>query len=482
MACLAIAIGFTLESSDAASELAGLIVRTPAVFAPLVMTGILLAVKRLRQRVALLLARPRRSLEQLRERMASLPVRLRLRAVMKTAIVYFSSAVWIGCAVAKSSPPEIPYLAPLVFPLLFLAVDSTEKLSERALIALSVVAFLALASFPFAPLAFGVGGLLLTAFSLVVVLVTLARALRWRGMLFGQSPYSAAPPLLAVTLTILALVASVPDTALFPRDRQQWPIVAGEKLANSLYDLGLTFPQLLASLQAQSPGTIEPVIATLDPNLFGQWERAADPGRSLLALMVEAAVVPRTEGLVLTFPIDRSRSAIVVGAPSYLDRTHLRTCYSVACGEGFSAENCTERQPEKPLRHWTPYFALDKAESEAPGKMFSYQPTGNKYCVLFSVPLHTSGSRVPHIVRVADLWPLRTRIVGVTGVDFEGELPGSEVRLVDDRESTGSLEVEITRDGLGPDSDWLQNPPLIEVTASNEHLLEPFRGKRIALR
>jgi hypothetical protein len=64
----------------------------------------------------------------------------------------------------------------------------------------------------------------------------------------------------------------------------------------------------------------------------------------------------------------------------------------------------------------------------------------------------------------------------VTGVEFEGQLPGPEVRLRDEHESTGSMEIEVTRPG--PDRDRWNLLRLVEVTQENEHLLEPFRGGR----
>ena len=42
------------------------------------------------------------------------------------------------------------------------------------------------------------------------------------------------------------------------------------------------------------------------------------------------------------------------------------------------------------------------------------------------------------------------------------------------------MEIAISRDASGPklDPTWLEEPPLIEVTAANEHLLQPFRERR----
>jgi hypothetical protein len=93
-----------------------------------------------------------------------------------------------------------------------------------------------------------------------------------------------------------------------------------------------------------------------------------------------------------------------------------------------------------------------------------------------------SGTGEPHWVRASDIWPLRIRLRQVSGVSFDGSVPGPEVRLTNDRPGSGTLEVEVSADGVGPDSDWLEEPPLIEVTAANEHLLELFRQGRVTLR
>ena len=478
LASLSFVVAFTVESYDAARAVAGLIVATPAVVGAIVLAAIVLGASAAR------FGRLGLRTQQLRGRLAEVPRAARVRAVMKAAIVYINSTVWIGSALARSSIPDSHYLVPLVFPLVFLAADSATQLSRRATITLSMIGILALLLFPFAPVGSELGNVCMLALSALVAVAIVARLVGWRGVLarvLGPDPFSAAPAALAFGLAALALAASVPDLLIVPRERQTWPVGAAERLADDLYESGFTFPRLWAALQRQSPGTVEYTMAILDPNLFHQPEPVVDAGWSLLALMVEPAVVARTAGVVLTFPINATRSAIVVRAPSYLDRTHVRTCYSSVCGAQPPPERCTERQPERPLRHLPPYFEVDREEPVV-GTTFSFLRLGQKYCILFSIPLHTSGSRVPHIVRVSEQWPLHVRIRRVEGVDVEGPLPGAEVRLVDDRAATGSMEVEVSSDGLGPLSNWLEEPPLIEVTAANEHLLQPFRERRASLR
>jgi hypothetical protein len=70
----------------------------------------------------------------------------------------------------------------------------------------------------------------------------------------------------------------------------------------------------------------------------------------------------------------------------------------------------------------------------------------------------------------------------VTGVSFEGALPGLEVRLNNDERGTGTVEVEASAHGIGPEADWLEQLPLLEVGAANEILLEPYRQGRVTPR
>jgi hypothetical protein len=97
---------------------------------------------------------------------------------------------------------------------------------------------------------------------------------------------------------------------------------------------------------------------------------------------------------------------------------------------------------------------------------------------VFSIGLRTSGSGVSHIIRAASQWPLNSHITSVTGVPFEGQLPGAEVRVSGDSASIGAIEVRVSSGALFP-LDWLLEPPLIEVTAENEHLLQTFRTGRV---
>lgn len=130
------------------------------------------------------------------------------------------------------------------------------------------------------------------------------------------------------------------------------------------------------------------------------------------------------------------------------------------------------------MRHDRPYFPVDPA-SDAPSRV---QPPGATWCLRFFVPLRLSGTGETHWLRVPQLWPLHARIRQVTGASFDGALPGPEVRLRNDEHATGTVEVEVSAHGIGPEADWLEQPPLLELSAANEALLEPYRQGRVTPR
>jgi hypothetical protein len=461
-------VTFTLESYDAAREIVRVIVGMHATWGVL-LVGALLAFWFRKRVVAVVVDR---HISRWRAAWSAMPLRPRLRAVMKAAFIYFSAAIWIGSGVARSTTPESHYLAPLVFPLVFLAADEANALSARQAAILFVIGFVALLAFPFAVVASRLTNVLLVVFSAFAVLRTIAWAARGRWSLAGSALSTALHPALVYVIVAAILAGSIPDTILVRRERLSWPIAPAEKLAKTLYQSGLSFSQIMASSQRQAP-TLMQYASMVDPSLFGAPQDASDPGWSLLALIVEPSVAARTEGVWFSFPVRGSKSAMVVRAPSYLDRTHLRTCYLRTCDEEPTADDCTEREPQQPISHLPPYFAIDRHKPDRPGELFAYERSG-RYCTLFFVPLHTVGSGVTHAVRVVDQWPLHLRITRVSGIAFEGALPGANVALLDTRQATGTLTVAMSSDGPGPPSDWLEDPPIVEVTAANEHLLKRF--------
>ncbi len=467
VACLAFALTFTCESYDAARDILRVIVAMHPAWGTVVVGA---AVGLCSGRGRGLLRVLDRSASQLRARWSAVSLRLRWRAAMKAAFVYFSSAIWIGSALVRSAVPERHYLAPLVFPLVFLAADAGDQFSKRHAILLMLIGFAALLSFPFAAFAFLLVGMFLRLFSAWALVATIASVAQRSWSLARRALSAAVRPAFVYVILGAICAGSLPDTIIVSRERLSWPIAPAEKLAKSLYQSGLTFSQILAALQRQAPGTMH-YVSMLDPNIFDAPQDVRDDGWSLLALIVEPPLVERTEGVWFSFPVHGSRSAMVVRAPSYLDRTHLRTCYLGSCDDEPTADRCTEREPDQPVSHRPPYFGINKHKPDRPGEIAANSRSG-RYCTLFLVPLHTFGSGVPHMVRVIDQWPLHLRISQVSGIPFQGALPGPDVELLDTRQATGTLEVQVSSDGFGPASEWLEDPPLVEVTAANQHLLK----------
>jgi hypothetical protein len=478
IAALAVAATFAIESSTVAAQLARVLLRpTVFVLGLLLVMGVGVAV---RKPVRTLIRRIAEGAQEWRHRLLDMPAPVRLRAAMKLAAMYLVTAVWIASTTVRGLRiPDAHYFLPAVVPLAFLAADAAQSMSGRTAAGLIGVLLLSDISLLFAPLACVLGSVLCVVTGAVSFVFLLVHALRSRDGL-GSDLEARPSSRVAIAGTMLVCLMSVPDALIYPRTRQVWPVATTEKMVRGLYDSGFTFPQLMGELQGQAPYTIQSMIASLDPNLFRDPVPPSDATLSLLAMIVDPTIAARTHDVVMRLPAPRRQSAVAIRSASVLDRAHLRTCYARSCDEQIDPRRCTTRDPHGMVRHERPYFPV--VEVRASDSLFSYQPPGATYCIRFLIPLRVAGTGEPHWLRVTDLWPLDTRIRQVSGVSFEGALPGPEVRLSNDRPGTGTLEVEVSAHGIGPESDWLEQPPLIEVSSANEHLLEPFRHGRVTLR
>ena len=482
-AALAVAALFAIESSMAALQIARLVAWPSAVIAGvLVVIGAAAAVApSARTRLGRIGAPVRRW----RRRFADLPAPIRLRVAMKLAATYLIAVPWIAAA-GRLQMPAAHYFAAAVPPFVFLAADATAALSDRFVATSIGVLVLAVVALPFAPLATALGSVYCTLAAGAAFLVMVLHLIR-SGAHPGSDLETRPSAGVAVAGVLLACLASLPDAGLYPRARQVWAVTTAETMVRKLYAAGFTFPQLMRALQGQAPYTIQSMVASLDPALLHDTPPpdASTPDAStpsLIAIIVDPAIAARTRDVVARVDTPDRRAALVVRAASVLDRSRLRTCYAHSCDEQIDPERCITRNPEATVQHDRPYFPVDKREMPAPGALPSYQPPGRTYCIRFFVPLRMSGSAEPHWLRVSQIWPFRIRISQVSGVAFDGTVPGAEVRLTNDRPGSGTLEVEVSAHGVGPDSDWLEEPPVLEVTPAHEQLLEPFRRGRVTLR
>jgi hypothetical protein len=356
-------------------------------------------------------------------------------------------------------------------------------MSGRAAWSLIGVAMLALVSLRFAPFAVGIGSVLCVVTAALLFLFLLVRALRYRDGL-GHDLEARPSGRVALGAAVLVCLMCLPDALIYPRTPQVWPVRTAVDIVRGLYDSGFTFPELMDALQEQAPYTLDSMIANLDPHVFGDPPMMRDSTLSLLAMIVDPAVAERSRNVVMRVDTAAGRAAIAIRSTSLLDRSRLRTCYARSCDEPIDPQRCITREPSAPVRHDRPYFPVDKIETPAAGSLFSYQPSGTTYCIRFSIPLRLSGTGEPHWLRVPELWPLplQTRIRQVTGASYDGIVPGPEVRLHNDQRGSGTVEIEVSARAFGPESNWLEQPPLVELDDANEHLLELYRHGHLTWR
>ncbi|MEO6025370.1 MAG: hypothetical protein ABIR79_00700 [Candidatus Binatia bacterium] len=478
LAAVTVAATFALESSRAAAQLAHLLV-VPSMLA-LGLLLVAIGATALFRSGRALLRRIADTGRARRRRFLALPPLPRVRVAMTLAALYLIAAGALA-SMNRLRVPDAHYFATAVFPLVFLAADASEALSRRTAASLLVVLVLALGSLLFAPLAIALGSVLCVIAVGFGSLLLLARAIRSGGGTVSELGARRSSGL-AVAGALLVCLMSAPDALIYPRTPQLWPVVTAETMVRRLYASGLTFAELMSGLQGQAPFTLQAMIASLDPEfaIDPPMPDAATP--ALLTTIVDPANAARASDVLVRMDTPSGQPALAIPLASFLDRAGLRTCYATSCDEPIDPGRCTTRRSQGPVRHDRPYFPVDTIDVEAPGDRSSLYPAGSTWCVRFFVPLRTSGSREPHWLRAPDLWPLHVRIRAVTGVSFDGALPGPEVRLSNDARATGTVEVEVSAHGVGPEADWLEQPPLVEVGAANEMLLEPYRQGRATLR
>ena len=82
------------------------------------------------------------------------------------------------------------------------------------------------------------------------------------------------------------------------------------------------------------------------------------------------------------------------------------------------------------------------------------------------------GHNATHLIRVGGISPEEDwKITRVTGVEFEGQIPGTQIRVLDHQASSGYAEFEVNGVAGAHPWNWLRH--FIEVTNDNAHLLQP---------
>ncbi len=456
---LAFAIPFFWESTDAAVAMVQQLPTTPFAVGFAIMGGAVALAVRMSPQMRL---------------PDSMSTPQRVRAVMVAALIYTTTTVLLVDVLVSHELPQPRFFTLSMFPFLFLVAEPMVRLGWRTTLAFAALESLALLLLPFAPHA----GPLLQGLTAIIgggyAVEVLARQISWRGA--GLLPARALWPTAAVCLCVIAI--AVWDIVMVSNrgPRQGVALAEGERLVTKLYSAGYSYSELLGSLQGPAADDLLPLLADYDPNLFTEPSRPlSNENFSLLVVRVPNAAMSRASGVIAAVPVDASMSAIVVRSErSYLDWIHMRQCSWTTYSGRPASYDCRQPRTDQPLSHGRPWVELSNASSLSNVGVPAPAPDRS---IHFEVPVHTPGRGMPRIVRATSEWPSTWRIARVSGVEFEGELPGVELRLPDRREADGVMEFEYTA-GLPGDEPWVWVPHVMEVTQDNEPLLEPFRSAR----
>ena len=473
--CVAFVIPFCLDSLDAARAAAQSLFRPSAGAVAMAVGGALfvLAVRRLRRN----------------DLLGSMSQVARIGTVMTGALLYLTLTAWVASVFFRLPvPPESRYFAPASFPLLFVSSASIPALGRRAFVVLIGVEAVALLLLPFAPEAplSGRGPLVLimTAFALTAAVSATIR----RGMLLPpRSSFG------IVLLVAFAVGVTVPDFFKPSRaEKHAFVLWEGERIVSALYGKGYTYPEVFGSLEGPAANTVLALAASLDPDLFGKPAFPVEPDFSLLLLKVPLTGAAQTKGVIAAIPVDRIRAAIVVRQDrSFVDWIRAEICRT-AHGQASRPGDCIRIVPDAPLLHLGEYVAIrDTASPQSDNRVHGTEhfarpswrwpepgdgarPGGNTEGPLYvRIPVRTPGRGIAHVLRGGGIVPDATwRFLDVKGVEFEGDLPGAQIRFPDTHASSGVVDVEVRGIGNHPPWEWLRH--FIEVTEENAHLLEQY--------
>lgn len=398
----------------------------------------------------------------------------RVRAIMTAALIYATATIWLGNLLLSHGVPAPRYFLPASLPFLYLVAEQLGALAMRPTILVGTLAGLSLLL-----LSFATHGLAVLQVPVVIVVTAytsgaIVRLMRSAGS--GPSPGRSLWP--TVMICLCAMAVAVGDIILIYKRGavQALTLADAEQLVSRLYAAGYTYPELLGSLQGPAADDLMPLLTERDPHRFTQpSHHLVDADFSLLVAKVPHTSISTAHGVVAAVPVDDSRSAIVVRSErTYLDWIGMRRCTWTSDEAPATSYRCTGPRMDRPLPYNWPYVEFADA---APLSAARPPDQANDWSVRYEVPVRTPGRRDPHIVHLTNEWPATWRIVRVSGVEFEGELPGVEIRLPDTRAAAGVVELEFIA-AVPVDLPWVWLPHGIEVTQDNEHLLEPLRSPR----
>ncbi len=399
---------------------------------------------------------------------AALSAAERVGAVMAGALVYAVSTIWLANVLLMQGVPAPRYLVPAMFPFVFLVAERVAVLGTRTTIAVAVLESVAMLALHWAP-----RGLVVLQVGVAAIITVYAGALIIRFLRSRGAPGGLWPAFAVLACAVAVVVGETIVTAKRGGD-ERLTLGVVEPLVAKLYGDGYAYPELLGALQGPAADAMLALLTERDPHRFDPPPRVVAPPYSLLVIEASDAAIARTDGVVAAAPVGRDRSAIVVRAgPAYLDWLQARRCSSAPDRDGGSGDVCEQPSMDAPVPQNFPYVPY--IESPPPSGDAHASPSAPG-TIRFVVPVHTPGRGDAHVIRVTDLWPATWRITAVLGVDYEGSLPGPQVRLPDSREASGVIELEFA--SFEPHPPWVWIPPVVEVNERNRHLLDGLRSGR----
>jgi hypothetical protein len=437
------AIAFTTvfagSSWDAATEVIRFVATTPAGVVALFALAGLLLVLRIRPNPVLW----------------SMPVRQRVHGMMIATLLWGTFVPMLAGPLGGGVPPGPKFLIFSGFAFLYLVGERLVWLTRGGLVAIVALEMTSLALVPFATNIFLRIEWIFWAIMVAFGVETAVRLVR--GGVSSVPIARSAWPAAALCVGLMMLEGLEIATARARGPEQAFTLAEAEEVVRLLYGAGYTYSELLGSLQGPAADDLLPLLTDRDPALF----------EGATATLTRA---PFT--LLVLKPPSAPRPIVVRGEPTFLDWTHVRRCSRTRDPQYPAGYHCEHPATLRPLIHKWPFVEFEEVK---PMGGANERPAG----VRFEVPVDTPGRGIAHVIRVTSEWPSTWRISKVDGVQFEGTVPGVELKILDEQPSVGSVVLNfvppVAREM--PWRPWLWIPHLLEVNAENEYLLEPFRGR-----
>jgi hypothetical protein len=417
-----------------------------------------------------------------RERMRLTEPVQRARRIIVAGATYVLCGFLVEVPLTRSLP--VPHhWAPAIVPFVILSSESVMLLSAPAQLLASVACLAGVVVLGLRPNAAALGYLLFGLLCLVAGVFSLFRLIRWASTRSREfRPWG---PALTAALLLVPFAAALPGMFVTCETgpSSQWTLAQADTVSRRLFAAGFRFPDIVRSLQgpsldsilmmaaANAPETSEfpiPRGHALEHELSREPPRPGGMERALVLLHASAADVRALPDDAWTFPVDASTSAAVIEAPAFAKQDQVRLCFLGAgeSGPGY----CEEIQPGMPLHYFPPYLRATRTEGHRDKSGLE------RIHVRYTVNVVTDGLQTPHVIRAVPEWPANWEIRTVSGLEYEGQLPGMEIRLLNHRVERGTIELEGYAWRLGSTLFWPKvTPPFVEIEGGAASMLAPLR-------